>query len=121
MPLAEEGLVNGKITTLILEKYIKPLKNKGIDTLVLGCTHYPLLKNAIKKMAGPKIKIINPAESLAQKIKKYLSENIDLSGKMAKGDINQFFFSDQPYNLDKISHLCFKEKIKPIVNDPFNV
>jgi glutamate racemase len=119
VPLVEEGLTDDKITFQIIKRYIKPLKEKGIDTLVLGCTHYPLLKKAIKKTVGKKVKIINPAESLSQEIKKYLNENPEIKGKIKKGREHKFYFSDEPYNFKKISSLCFNKKIHKEVKDPF--
>ena len=120
VPLAEEGMIDDKITLEVLKKYIEPLKEKGIDVLVLGCTHYPLLKEAIEKVAGPNIKIINPAESVAKELKKYLENNLETSQKIKKGNVHKFFFSNEPYNLEKISQLCFNKKVKPIVKDPFD-
>lgn len=121
VPLVEEGLLNDKITFEIVKKYIEPLKAKGIDTLILGCTHYPLLKKVIENTAGKKINIINPAEVLVKEIKQYLQINTDTAKKIKKGSEHNFFFSDEPYNLEKISHFCFNKKITPIVKDPFNV
>ena len=89
--------------------------------MILGCTHYPLLKIIIEKTIDSGIKVINPAEILAKEIKKYLEKNAAVDKKIKKGSEHKFFFSDEPYNLEKISHLCFNKKIKPIVNDPFNV
>lgn len=113
VPLVEEGLVDGNITEDIIKMYLNPLKKKGIDTLILGCTHYPLLENAIKKTIDSGINIINPAKSLAKELKACV-----LSCK--KGASHQFYFSDEPYNLDKISHLCFNRKIKAKIHDPFS-
>ena len=121
VPLVEEGLLEDNITIEIIKRYIDPLKKKGIDTLILGCTHYPLLKTVIEDTIDSGIKIINPAESLAKEVKKYLDNNSVVVKKIKQGSAHQFFFSDEPYNLEKISHLCFSKKIKPIVNDPFNV
>jgi glutamate racemase len=118
VPLVEEGLLCDKITVEIIKKYLNPLKKKGIDTLVLGCTHYPLLKNIIKKTIDSGIKIINPAESLAKEIKKHLEKNKSI--RLKQGVRHKFFFSDEPYNLLKISRLCFNKKVNPIVKDPFN-
>jgi glutamate racemase len=118
--LVEEGMVDDKITFEIIQKYIKPLKEQGIDVLVLGCTHYPLLKSAIEKELGTEIKIINPAKSLVKEIKKYLEENMATAKKIKKGTCHKFFFSDNPYNLEKISNLCFNKKVEHIVKDPFN-
>ena len=120
VPLVEEGMVNGIVVEEIVKNYITPLKEEGIDVLVLACTHYPLLKDIIQKELGSKIKIINPAEIIAKKIKEYLGENYNLDKKIKKGKNHKFFFSDEPYNLKKISHLCFQKNINPIVKDPFN-
>lgn len=120
VPLVEEGMVEGDIAAEIIGKYINPLKEKGIDTLILGCTHYPLLKPLIEKTIDSGIQIINPAESLAREVKKYLDSNETTKKIVKKGSEHKFFFSDEPYNLEKISHLCFNKKIKPIVKDPFN-
>jgi len=102
---------------------LDPLKEKGIDTLILGCTHYPLLKTVIAGTIDSDIKIVNPAESLAKEIKRYLKDHPAACARGKAGapaSRSKFFFSDEPYNLEKISHLCFNKKISPIVKDPFN-
>lgn len=119
VPMAEMGFTKGNVAEAVAEEYLKGLKLKKIDVLVLACTHYPLLKETIKKVMGSDIKIINPAEILAKEIKKYLVENTETAKSIRKGGAHKFFFSDEPYNLEKISHLCFNKKIKPIINDPF--
>lgn len=120
VPLVEEGLLDDKITIEIIKRYIDPLKEQGIDTLILGCTHYPLLKEIIEKTIDSGIKVINPAESLAKEVKKYLENNPAVEKQIQKGSGHEFFFSDEPYNFEKISHMCFNKRIKPIVKDPFN-
>ena len=119
VPLFEEGWVDNEITKEIAEEYLKPLKNKKIEMLILACTHYPLLKKTIKEIIGKKVKIINPAKSLAKDLKLFLKENPKIDNQIKKGKNHQFFFSDQPYNFKKISHLCFNKKIKIKVKDPF--
>ncbi len=119
VPLAEEGWVAGDIAPRVIKKYLEPLKKYKIDTLILGCTHYPLLAKSIKKFMGPKVKIINPAESTAKKIKEFLAENPKIESAIEQGGVHQFFFSDEPYNLEKISKICFGRKIKAKINDPF--
>jgi glutamate racemase len=120
VPMVEMGFTKGKVTEEIVKEYLKKIKSENVDTLVLACTHYPLLKNVIKKVMGPKVKIINPAENLAKEVKKYLIENPRVAKEVRKGIDHKFFFSDEPYNLEKISKLCFNKKIKPIIKDPFN-
>lgn len=119
VPLVEEGWVKSKITKEIAAIYLKELKKKKIDTLILACTHYPLLKNAIQKIMGNNIKVVNPAESLAKELKLFLKNNPQIASKIKKGENHQFFFSDEPYNLEKINKLCFKQKINPTIKDPF--
>lgn len=120
VPLVEEGILDDKITIEIIKKYLEPLKEGGIDTLILGCTHYPLLKKVIEDTIDSGIKVINPAESLAKELKNYLENNPEVEKKIKRGLDHEFFFSDEPYNLEKISHLCFNKKINPVINDPFN-
>ncbi|MBU3934914.1 glutamate racemase [Patescibacteria group bacterium] len=119
VPLAEEGLVNNKITEEIVKKYLLPLKRKNIDVLILGCTHYPLLEKTIKKVMGKNIGIVNPAKSLVEELKNFLKNNYEAEKQLKRGKKHIFQFSDEPYNFQKISHLCFNKKIKPIIKDPF--
>jgi hypothetical protein len=60
-----------------------------------------------------------PAESLVKELSSFLKNNPRIDSKIKQGRNHQFFFSDQPYNLDKISRLCLGQKIKPIIHDPF--
>ena len=117
VPLVEEGLLCDKITIEALKMYLKPLKDKNVDTLILGCTHYPLLEEAIQKIMGKKVTIVNPAKSLAKQVEQFLNKSVGL--RLKRGSAHQFFFSDEPYNLNKISHSCFSTKIKPTIKDPF--
>lgn len=64
--LVEEGWLNKKATRLIAEEYLAPLLEEDIDTLILGCTHYPLLKPLLQEIAGPGVTLIDSAESVAQ-------------------------------------------------------
>lgn len=117
--LVEEGWLSEKVTKETSKKYLGQLKNREIDTLILACTHYPMLERVIKAEVGPKIKIVNPAESLAKGLKLFLKDNSHIANKIKKGTNHQFFFSDEPYNLKKISKLCLGKEIKIKVNDPF--
>ncbi len=116
VPLVEEGWINKKATKEIIREYLKDFKK--IEALILACTHYPMLERAIKKeLKG--VKIINPAESLAKELKLFLNDNSQITSKIAKGHNHQFFFSDEPYNLNKISRLCLGKEIKAKIIDPF--
>lgn len=118
--LAEEGKISGSVPEAIISDCLMPLKKKKIDTLILGCTHYPLLEKTIRKIMGPQISIINPAKILAQELKQFLKENPELEHKLKKGKNHDFYFSDEPYNLAKISKICLKKNIKAKILDPWN-
>lgn len=115
VPLVEEGWINKEITKQVVKEYFKDFKD--IDALILACTHYPMLEKLIKKEI--KARIINPAESLAQELKLFLNDNSQIASKIKQGKNHQFFFSDQPYNLKKISRLCLGQEINPKIIAPF--
>jgi glutamate racemase len=75
VPLIEEGMFEHPVTIEMLHHYLDPLIAEGIDTLVLGCTHYPLLKKAIVEVAGAEIKLVDSAENCAASVKQLLSES----------------------------------------------
>src|SRR5205807_1877765 len=70
--LIEEGLLDDKLTDLTIERYLNPMVADGIDTLVLGCTHYPLLTRAIVRSLGDKIQIVDSAMNCARAVKDLL-------------------------------------------------
>lgn len=110
VPLVEEGWIGEKITKEIIKKYLLPLKKKKIDTLILACTHYPLLKKAISEITGEKIKIINPAENLVKNFKKFLGKNRKIKSQLKK-KYHQFFFSDEPYNIKILNKISLNKEI----------
>ena len=99
VPLIEEGMLQSQITENVIQEYLKELKNEKIDTLFLGCTHYPLLKERIESFLGPTIKTIDPAIMLAKQIK----ENPLLNNAKNKTVSYKFFVSDVPEDFLSIS------------------
>lgn len=81
VPIVEEGLFNHKIALLATEEYLKGFKKKGIKIIVLGCTHYPLMKKSIKKYLGEKTKFIEPGYEAGLLLKKLLVENRAMTEK----------------------------------------
>ena len=69
VPLVEEGLWNDRVTREIAERYLSELKNAGVDTLIMGCTHYPLIAELIHDVMGDAVRLINPAEETAKSTK----------------------------------------------------
>jgi glutamate racemase len=72
VPLIEEGWIESPITDEIIMQYLAPLLTNGIDTLVLGCTHYPLLRNAIARLLGEKIALVDSAQNCALAVQELL-------------------------------------------------
>ena len=109
VPLVEEGWNNGKITEDIINVYLKNLVDKKIDTIILGCTHYPLLKETIKKVIGNKINIIDSANAVALAVKSLLTEKKLLrnSGKATY----KFYVSDGPEKFKNIGSKFLGKKI----------
>ncbi len=92
VPLVEEGWTEGNIARLVAEKYLSPLKGKGIDTIVLGCTHYPLLKNVIKQVMDG-VSIIDSAVETGKALKAVLSKGPLLSDSGRPGS-HRFFVTN---------------------------
>ncbi|MDR1695087.1 MAG: glutamate racemase [Endomicrobium sp.] len=110
VPLAEEGWTENQLTDAVVKYYLKPLLDKKIDTLVLGCTHYPLLKNAIKKISGKNITLIDSAKATARKVKNVLTKRDMLADKNSSKKLG-FFVSDNPEKFKKIGSRFFSGKI----------
>ena len=106
VPLAEEGLLEDKITIDVASMYLEELKKYNIDSLILGCTHYPLLKNTIKKVIGEDVTIVDPAFETAIQMKKFLQEK-GIENK--EGGNHKFYVSDKSDKFDFICSLVLKE------------
>lgn len=95
VPLVEEGLVGHAATELIARDYLLPLTEVGIDTLVLGCTHYPLLKPVIAAVLGPEVHLIDSAEETAREVEARIFE-CGLSSPQGHAPTRRFTVSDLP-------------------------
>lgn len=106
VPLVEEGWLKRPETKQIVRKYLFPLKLKQIDTLVLGCTHYPLLKPIIQIKIGRRVQVIDSSQEVARWVKSYLAENPEISSTLsaaAAGQGHRFFVSDLTPNSEQIA------------------
>jgi len=115
-PMIEEGFFNNNISKTVINSYLTSPKLKKIDSLILACTHYPLIKPEISSFYGGKVDIINTAEIVAEDLKERLSKLNLLNDGPAKR--HQFFVSDYTPSFAKSTRLFFGEKIhlsyKPI-------
>lgn len=111
VPLAEEGWTTGEVPLLASEKYLSNFLDKGIEALILGCTHYPLLYSVIRKVLGEKIDIIEPGKEVALIIKNLLlNKNLesDTGGNL------KVYLSDIPRNFDNIAKKFLGQEIKEV-------
>ena len=95
-PLVEEGWLKDPVTVDVANRYLEPLLATGIDTLVMGCTHYPLLRSTLREIMGDKVNLVNPAYETALELKALLEEKglaNDSQDIPAKGKY-QFYVSD---------------------------
>lgn len=111
--LAEDGWTDNEIALLTAKKYLQPLKEKNVDTLILGCTHYPILKNTIKKAIGDNISLIDSGEETAKDVVKILKKENLLSLRKRKGE-HRFFFTDFPDNYRLIIERFLGRKISNV-------
>jgi len=111
VPLVEEGWMKKPETRMIVKKYLHPLKTRQIDTLILGCTHYPLLKDIIQQKIGKRVKIIDSSLSVAAQIKEYLSQNPEMDRQLSKNGRELFYVSDVTNQFIKTAKDILKKDI----------
>lgn len=92
VPLVEEGLLQDPVTDEIAKRYLTELIDIGIDTLILGCTHYPLIRSTIGRIMGESVKLVNPAYETARELKELLAAEDMLSDEEAKLGDNRYRF-----------------------------
>ncbi|MFA5095548.1 MAG: aspartate/glutamate racemase family protein [Candidatus Paceibacterota bacterium] len=111
VPLIEEG--ERVLAKEFLKKYLKPFLNKKLDAVALGCTHYPFYKSEIKKILGPKVKIISQDEIIPKKLKEYFARHPEVTKKLTQNSKAQILVTDLTPNILKLSKKWFGGKIKP--------
>ncbi|MDD6212065.1 MAG: glutamate racemase [Clostridiales bacterium] len=96
VPLVEEGMLHDFVTEEIANRYLEDLKKQDIDTLILGCTHYPLLRSLIGKCMGVSVQLVNPAYETAISLRELLKEKELLADPLPEGQMvhHEFYVSD---------------------------
>ena len=120
VPLVEEGFAKHHIAEEVIDIYLNDMKASGIDTMILGCTHYPLLRSRINKYFGETIHLVNPAYETAMDLKKILEEN-GIANERESLTKYEFYVSDTaekfkqfansilPYNVETIQKINIEE------------
>lgn len=110
VPLAEEGWDNHPVTVQVAREYLAPLLDQKIDTLVLGCTHYPILTSVIGKIAGPDVKLIDSAEAVSMWLKNLLPGQEE-----GKTGTDRFYVSDSEEKFRAIGRRIIGRSLESLV------
>ncbi|MFH1771868.1 MAG: glutamate racemase [Candidatus Omnitrophota bacterium] len=110
VPFVEEGILSGPLIDSVVEHYLKSFKGKAIDTIILGCTHYPLINKAISKYLKGKA-VIDSARAVALYSKQVLAGNNLLNPQKRKGSI-EIYVTDEPVGFDSFAGKFLKKKLK---------
>ena len=113
VPLAEEGWIKHAAVYQVAEEYLKELRGKKIDTLVLGCTHYPILSEVIQEVIGTNVKLIDSGVASAEALDKEL-KRMDLFAVRNFSGVQEFYVSDIPIKFKEVAELFFGRKISEI-------
>jgi glutamate racemase len=111
VPLVEEGWMNKPETSSIVRKYLLPLKVRQIDTLILGCTHYPLIKKVIQRKIGRRVHLIDSSISVAGSVKAFLTQNSDVDEQLGQNGNLMLFASDVTDQFEKIAIRTLKTDV----------
>jgi len=110
VPLVEEALIDHSVTYQVAQMYLEPLKQKRIDTLILGCTHYPLLKKVISDIMGPSVTLVDSAVSISLELQSILRHK-EMSNPQKGVGAHRFFVTDMPEQFQKLGKLFLQQTI----------
>lgn len=112
VPLVEEGWLSKRETKMIVRRYLHPLKGHRIDTLVLGCTHYPLLKDLIHPRIGKTTNLIDSSIEVAGAVKNFLINNPTIEKSLEPAGENLYYVSDTTSTAESIAEKIFSRPIQ---------
>ena len=110
VPLAEEGWIDHKVTAMVAKEYLFPLSLEKIDTLILGCTHYPVLREAIAAAVDPRVTLIDSGAAVAEDVERVLDEKNLRNPSRLKPNL-EFFVSDLPARFTEIGERFLGRKM----------
>ena len=114
VPIAEEGWTHHRATYDIAEEYLKELREKNIDTLVLGCTHYPILADVIQEVIGKNVKLIDSGVATAEVVRNEIAR-IGLETNSAVPGNLDVYVSDIPTTFKQVAELFLGKRLNDVV------
>ncbi len=115
VPLVEEGMMGHAMTEMAVREYLLPLRDAGVDTLILGCTHYPALKEDIGQFMGPEVMLVDSANALASAAQERLSELSLLRNEDDREGRLEFYLSDIPWKFQEIGARFLGKPISEVI------
>ena len=113
VPLVEEGWLSQRETKMILRRYLQPLRHRQIDTLVLGCTHYPLLKHLIGPRIGRQVRLIDSSIEMASFVCDFLHRDPELRERLfSSGATSRFYVSDTTEAIEQMAARIFGRPVE---------
>jgi glutamate racemase len=112
VPLVEEGWLTDPITREVAIRYLQPHLDAGVDTLVLGCTHYPMLKGVISSVMGDQVRLIDSAEETAIRVKEHLEEKGLIEDSTPGSDM--FEVTDSPSRFAEVGQIFLEREITDV-------
>lgn len=112
VPMVEEGWFSPEdiVVKETVRRYLQPIIESGCDTLILGCTHYPVLEEVIRRAVGENVALINPGVAVAEAVAEYLEKN-GMSAESRASGRHVFFVSDKPYSFKNQASVLLGEEI----------
>jgi glutamate racemase len=114
VPLVEEGWIGKPETNSILKKYLRYFKDRKVDTLLLGCTHYPFLQKDIERIMGKTCKVPDAPEIVADKLKDYLHRHPEIDNRIMKNGKRTFFTTDDPGRFRLLGEKFLGQRIQEV-------
>jgi glutamate racemase len=109
VPLAEEGMLDAEPTRLIAADYLAPLREQGVDTLILGCTHYPLLRGVVAAVMGPDVALVDSAAPTAEDLRRRIAEGgFERDSAPPSYDL---YVTDAPQRVESVARQFFGEEL----------
>lgn len=112
VPLVEEGMTRHVVSRMMLHKYLRPLKHANIDTLILGCTHYPLLYKEIDRISGKRARVISSSTAAVNAMGDYFQRHPDLKEKLSQNGARNYFTTDNPQRFAKLGSRFLGQKFE---------
>ncbi len=112
VPLIEEGLEDSVVTKRMLKTYLQPLRHAHVDTLILGCTHYPLIEKDIVRLMGRQVRVISSATAALEAIGPWFTRHADIFKKLSRNGTRTFYTTDDPERFSELGSRFLGQPVK---------